>query len=230
VSEAKFVGTAAGLCRKTNAKTKIRGPDFFHPRPFQPSSIMSPSTASAPIIFLDIDGVICCNTRSELEVDKLKRLKRICSETNATVVLSSDWRRQKPLKDRVQRALERLRISYIGCTSQRTKTQDIGNRRWDIPCRPLEITDWLKKFRSGPGSCAFVAIDDRELTKEAGGAALEGHFVRTDPWWGLTADAADQAIAILRGESGGTRSAPPPPSASGEGREDEPGSGDADGS
>ena len=158
---------------------------------------------SAPIIFLDIDGVICCNTRSELEVDKLKRLKRICAETNATVVLSSDWRRQKPLKDRVQRALERLRISYVGCTSQRTKTQDIGNRRWELPCRPLEITDWLKKFRNGPGGCAFVAIDDRELTKEAGGAALEGHFVRTDPWWGLTTECAEQAIAILRGAGAG---------------------------
>ena len=213
---------------KENAKTAAhetdqRGPQFLLLSGGPTTYIMSPSTPSAPIIFLDIDGVICCNTRSELEVDKLKRLKRICSETNATVVLSSDWRRQKPLKDRVQRALERLRISYVGCTSQRTKTQDIGNRRWELPCRPLEITDWLKKFRSGPGSCAFVAIDDRELTKEAGGAALEGHFVRTDPWWGLTADAADQAIAILQGGAGGARPALPP----GEEREDEPGSGDA---
>ena len=43
--------------------------------------------ASAPaLIFLDIDGVICCNNRRQLEEPKLQQLKRICRATGASVV------------------------------------------------------------------------------------------------------------------------------------------------
>lgn len=158
--------------------------------------------ATAALIFLDIDGVICCNTRHELEADKMQRLKKIAMETGAGVVLSSDWRRQKPLKEKVMRALERLKIPYVGCTSQRTKYEDRGSRRWSVPCRPLEISDWLSRYRKDSmDTCAWVAIDDRELTKEVGGEALEGHFVRTDEWWGLTSEGVEQAIAILQGKA-----------------------------
>ena len=55
------------------------------------------------LVFLDIDGVICCNDRQQLEGDKLQNLRRICKATGAKVVLSSDWRRQMPLKQKVQR-------------------------------------------------------------------------------------------------------------------------------
>eukprot|EP00965_Chrysotila_dentata_P233518 6199634-Pleurochrysis_carterae.AAC.1 len=47
-----------------------------------------------PVIFLDIDGVICCNYNGHLEEPKLAQLKRIVEETGAKVVLSTDWRRQ----------------------------------------------------------------------------------------------------------------------------------------
>ena len=31
-----------------------------------------------PVLFLDLDGVICCNFRGELEYDKLCQVKRVC--------------------------------------------------------------------------------------------------------------------------------------------------------
>ena len=65
--------------------------------------------------------------------------------------------------------------------------------------RPTEITDWLKA--SGRGVTGWVAIDDRDLLNELGGAALSGHFVRTNPSTGLTSRLADRAVQLLTEES-----------------------------
>ena len=159
--------------------------------------------SSAPLIFLDIDGVICCNDHRLLEDEKLKQLQRICKATGASVVLSSDWRRQQPLKQKVQRALQRLKITYVGATSVQTRIEVAGNWRMEINPRPVEITDWLRKYRKDATAdqLRWVAIDDRDLVKEDGGKQLEGHFVITEAWWGLTSERADAAIAILRGQA-----------------------------
>ena len=47
--------------------------------------------AAAPlrVIFLDIDGVICCNSFGRLEDKKLRILQGVCKETAAKVVLST---------------------------------------------------------------------------------------------------------------------------------------------
>ena len=135
-----------------------------------------------------------------MEIEKLRELKRIVAATNASVVLSSDWRRQLPLKQRVQRALERLKIPYVGCTSQQTKFETHGNWRMEISLRPREITDWIRKFRPDQDldTLPWVAIDDRDLIQEAGDGSLDGHFVLTEAWWGLTAERADAVIAEFR--------------------------------
>ena len=156
----------------------------------------SPSKVSEPLIFLDIDGVICCNYHCQLEVDKLQQLRRICKATGASVVLSSDWRRQLPMKQKVQRALQRLGITYVGCTSIITEVKQVGNWRMETNHRPREIIKWL-----GARSVPWVAIDDRDLISETDGDRLQGHFVRTDFIRGLSAAAADEAIAILRGHA-----------------------------
>ena len=59
---------------------------------------MSAPEEGLRLVFLDIDGVICCNRVGELEASKLAQLQRICRETGAKVVLSTDWRRQAALK------------------------------------------------------------------------------------------------------------------------------------
>ena len=53
-----------------------------------------PAATDQPLIFLDIDGVICCNMNGHLEEPKLQQLRRIVEATGAKVVLSTDWRRQ----------------------------------------------------------------------------------------------------------------------------------------
>ena len=122
----------------------------------------SPSGGSqTPLIFLDIDGVICCNHHGELEEAKLANLRIMAEATGAKVVLSSDWRRQRPLKQRVQRALARIGVGYVGCTSQRKKVEVRGSWLIEQPVRPLEIVEWLQRHRDGGAGCPWVAIDDR---------------------------------------------------------------------
>ena len=68
------------------------------------------------VIFLDIDGVICCNMAGRLEESKLAILAEVVKKTQAKVVLSTDWRRQANLKRQVVAALNRLDIEVIGAT------------------------------------------------------------------------------------------------------------------
>ena len=68
------------------------------------------------IIFLDVDGVICCNGAGRLEVDKLARIEDVVKKTDAKVVLSTDWRRDPSLKAHITTALNERGISVIGAT------------------------------------------------------------------------------------------------------------------
>ena len=142
------------------------------------------------VVFLDIDGVICCNMAGRLEENKLAVLNQICKATSAKVVLSTDWRRQAQLKRQVVAALKRLDIEVIGATPMRAMFQ---------PIRPQEITEWMHANGSKFGVTSWVAIDDRDLLNEHGGAELQGHMCRTHPNTGLTKRLGDVCIEILGG-------------------------------
>ena len=74
------------------------------------------------------------------------------------------------------------------------------------PVRPQEITEWLRCTSHSVST--WVAIDDRDLVHELGGAALHGHFVKTNPNTGLTARLADRCISILAPLAVGSRPSP----------------------
>ncbi|KAL1499876.1 hypothetical protein AB1Y20_012559 [Prymnesium parvum] len=150
------------------------------------------------LIFLDIDGVICCNLVGRLEEEKMLQLKRIVDATGAKIVLSTDWRRQMQLKRQVVMACKRHGMEVIGATPQRPMYTAV---------RPMEIVDWLNSFSGKDSVTAWVALDDRDLVNEMGGSSLVGHFVRTHPATGLSPRLADAAIQLLEGEA-------PPPSPS----------------
>lgn len=146
------------------------------------------------VIFLDVDGVVCCNLAGRLEENKLAQLSRIVRATCAKVVLSTDWRRQAQLKRQVVVALKKLNIEVIGATPMRPMFQ---------PTRPMEIYDWFASNQDKESITSWVAIDDRDLLTEHGGAHLSGHFVRTHPSTGLTQRLADVCISILSTAPGG---------------------------
>ena len=165
------------------------------------------------LIFLDVDGVICCNGAGRLEVDKLKRISQVVEKTGAKIVLSTDWRRDPSLKAIITTALSEVSCQVIGATRKGAPLK---------PIRPQEITGWLDAFiEKGREVTEWVAVDDRELIGEIGGDRLRGHFVNTSFASGLTDRAADRMVAVLNGDheqgmgaftpsAGALRKGPPP--------------------
>ena len=103
------------------------------------------------VIFLDIDGVLNCESTSNPRklpyvVDRklLKRLKTILDSTRAKVVLSSTWRYDPAGLF----SAKRYGIPFIDVTP-------------DMPKQPRcrEILAWLKKH---PNVDRFVVIDDED--------------------------------------------------------------------
>jgi hypothetical protein len=122
-------------------------------------------------IFLDIDGVICCNQFGRLEDRKLQLLRGVVQQTGAKIVLSTDWRRVPKLKSQLIATLRDYGMEVIGSTPMRAPWQ---------PVRPQEITDWLTSYNNaavmgnGEPIHSFVAVDDRSLLQESGGDGLRG--------------------------------------------------------
>jgi len=145
------------------------------------------------VLFLAIDGVLCCNSEGLLEADKVRQLMRIASQTGVKVCLSSNWRLYDPLRSFLYERLAAVGIEVVGTTP------DAGEAELDLCMRPHEICGWLKTWhRKGlPRIESFVAVDDCALLQELGGAALRGHFVQTDSDLGLTEDAASRIIELL---------------------------------
>ena len=144
--------------------------------------------SGATLVFLDIDGVVCCNFHGELEGTKLALVKDIVDATGAKVVLSSDWRRRPDLRQRAEAALAAHGVDCIGATPEYPMYDRV---------RPKEILAWMDCFQH-PIS-GWVAIDDRDLVLEEGGfPAFKNHFVLTEFHSGLTPQLVRTAIARLR--------------------------------
>lgn len=159
------------------------------------------------LIFLDVDGVLCCNKHGHLEADKLKRLAGIVQRTNSKVVLSTDWRRHPELKQRLMQVLATHDCQVIGATLKGPALE---------PVRPREITAWLdgyeteRHLHASPAVSSWVAVDDRPLLREDGGEALTGHFVQTIFQFGLDDIAAERMTAILLEDEKSTAKNTPP--------------------
>ena len=153
------------------------------------------------VVFLDVDGVLCCNDYSALEKPKLKALEYLCHSTGAWVCVSSDWRLYPSKKRELMYALKQMKIKVIGCTPT--------NNRF---ARPKEIIGFITVFNArmnseeaagnygAPKIKNFVTLDDRHLEAEEGGERLLGKCIRTDKDVGLTMELATHAISILNEE------------------------------
>ena len=143
------------------------------------------------LLFLDLDGVICCNYHGELEAGKLALVERIVQQTDCRVVLSTDWRRQPHLRKRAEDTLAEYGVTCIGATPEFPMYSRV---------RPKEILAWLADYRQ-PVS-GWCAIDDRDLVLEEGGApAFLHHFVLTEFNTGLTPQLADKVVTRLENET-----------------------------
>jgi len=165
--------------------------------PTQPATL-----AAAPplrVLFLDVDGVICCNQNGQLEPDKMQQLIRITKEASAKVCLSSNWRLYEELREHLYTKLGAVGIECIGTTP------DAGEATHGEGMRPCEIGAWIRFWHEDKQRqrvTSFVAVDDRPLLQEKGGSVLRGHFVQTNPQLGLTERAATRIIELLLDKPG----------------------------
>lgn len=151
------------------------------------------------VLFLDIDGVVCCNRDCHLEVDKMELLQKICEATKCKVCISSNWRLFDDLRQHLYQQLAYYNIECVGTTP------DAGESQHGMPMRPCEIKAWAAEWNGQPADAknkrpaitSFVALDDRPLIDESGGKYLRDHFVQTHPSIGLTEIGAARAIDLL---------------------------------
>jgi len=161
------------------------------------------------ILFLDCDGVLNdgFKERAYLIERCLRYLKYIIAETDAHIVLSSNWRLFAEYKNVLFPALRQYGIIEKDVHSS-TPDLDLDH----LPMRPREILQWIrdntricpwkeKQDDDLPAISNFVIIDDRDLLSELYGQALSGRFVKTEGNIGLTLREAQKAIAILNGYS-----------------------------
>jgi hypothetical protein len=154
-----------------------------------------------PIIFLDIDGVLCINFTKGTEhrnTDKygdhfdrhnVDQLKRIIDATGANIVISSSWRRAglQVMKDMWKD--RSLPGNVIDITPF-----DYGSHAWNswnpYIARGEEIKKWMKV--NGYPDRYVIIDDDPDMLDWH-----QDHFVRTETETGLTSELADRAIEIL---------------------------------
>lgn len=140
------------------------------------------------LIFLDFDGVL--NTPATwglytkgdgsdaIDPERVELVNGIVEVTDAKVVISSTWRRDRTVAE-LQALLNKRGATFdvIG------KTVETNEERWK------QIAKWFDGFKATP----YVILDDMD---EAG-LGHEEHFVQTNPLVGLTLDDAKHAINIL---------------------------------
>jgi len=141
------------------------------------------------IVFLDIDGVLNNLASSAMGVslinEKAMLVARLCSQTKASVVVSSSWKILYNLKT-LQEMLWRVGVSGVDILDVTPNIHDIGTVRGD------EIKAWLNQH---PNVENYVILDDNSDMLEE----QLPHFVQTDHHFGLTWTEVDRAEEILNG-------------------------------
>lgn len=151
------------------------------------------------VIFLDIDGVLNCETTQEqtregvrfVEDKFVERLQRIVDATGARVVLSSDWRYDRDYEEcnddylELKAKLAECGIEFYGFTPVFYHEN-----------RGYEIDRYLKEHKEVE---KFVILDDR--------CDMQPHLerlVRTSFTFGLQDEDVDEAIWLLNSDESDT--------------------------
>lgn len=157
------------------------------------------------VLFLDIDGVLNysgteARTPSGMVgiVDSLvKKLRTIIDNTNAIIVLSSDWKKLLYSYDHVedlppdgQYLLRKLKRRGLHISSK--LSDDIPNRH-----RGEAIRQWLQ-HNGVQETDTWCVLDDR-LFDDYVELGMEDHLVLTHEMFGLTDKDVTKAIDILNG-------------------------------
>eukprot|EP00913_Durusdinium_trenchii_P032358 g30298.t1 len=172
------------------------------------------------VVFLDVDGVLHAkgDELDHFRASNMRALRRIVLTSNATVVLSSSWRRRPPLLQRADAVLQNWGLAGVADQTPDLKAQ--GLKREERRCfaspsaargvlgrrqgaEPDEILIWLRRH---PEVRHWLALDDMELTSSASSlvnALMAQHVIQTDPEIGLREmSQVSRALRVLQKSRG----------------------------
>jgi len=162
------------------------------------------------VLFLDLDGVMVTDRDwqplgwdhgpfdTELfDPECVKVLNRVLRETDAQVVLSSDWRLHLSLTQMWDvfkfNQVERMPLGFTGFECEEESRRVPAKRLEEF--RGLEVTNWLTQHGFGNQFDFWVAVDDMNLSPHC------RRFVRTSWKVGLaTPGVEEKLVAMLNGK------------------------------
>mmetsp|Transcript_37829 Transcript_37829/g.81301 ORF Transcript_37829/g.81301 Transcript_37829/m.81301 type:complete len:324 (-) Transcript_37829:123-1094(-) len=198
---------------------KIKEKDTWKQHRFPPLPVEDPTK----VIFLDVDGVLRPLTAGgfrSMMVDgewalraetadfisgALLALRHIVETTGAIIVLSSEWRRDQPMRDGVDAILTEYEMRPCATWTPTDLQRDMGTEnpfKAFTERRAREISQWLS---TNPQVKQWVVIDDinmadADLDRKPGTLLMAPRIVQTHRKIGLTMEQAKAAVRLLRGE------------------------------
>ena len=149
------------------------------------------------IIFLDVDGVLNCETTKDrleqrgtgtryvgIDNKLLLNFKKIIDATNAKVILSSTWRDHPQFEDYLKEKLSEIGLNDL--IIDKTQSGIRSNAK-----RAVEINHWLNDH---PEIKDYIVIDDMTY---GGLDTFEDRFIKTHEMIGLSEKDIEKAIAKL---------------------------------
>lgn len=175
------------------------------------------------VIFLDIDGVLRPLTAGgfrAMMVDgewalrsetadfisaAMLALRYVVEQTGAIIVLSSEWRRDQPMRDGVDNILGEYELPSISSWTPTDLQRDMGTEnpfQAFTERRAREISQWVNK---NPQVRQWVVLDDINMStadeeRKPGSLRMTERIVQTHRKIGLTIENAKAAVKILQGE------------------------------
>lgn len=182
-----------------------------------------PPEDPSKVIFLDVDGVLRPLTAGgfrAMMVDgewalraetadfissSLLSLRAVVEQTGALLVLSSEWRRDQPMREGVDNILIEYEMRPCATWTPTDLQRDMGTEnpfKAFTERRAREISQWLSQ---NPQVKQWVVIDDINMAdaddgRKPGTLLMAPRIVQTHRKIGLTLEQAKAAVKLLRGE------------------------------
>jgi len=175
------------------------------------------------VIFLDIDGVLRPLTAggframmvdgefalkadtSDFMSSAMLSLRHIIEKTGAVLVLSSEWRRNEPMREGVDNILREYEMPPCASWTPTDLDRDLGTEnpfQAFTERRAREISGWLQKNQQVR---QWVVLDDINMAnadedRRPGTLRMTERIVQTHRKIGLTMENAQAAVRMLNGE------------------------------
>lgn len=156
------------------------------------------------VVFFDVDGVlnseryICATPGEFINPKNVANLKMIVDETDAKLVVTSDWRKSVVEKDtskaHVRELLEELEHAGLEIYGATCMGDELKSK-----CGDLDRACAVREYVNANSVDGFVILDDMDMDWNSQG--LENHWINTENVLaGLTEADARNAIAIIKGQ------------------------------